>query len=45
MDFEGAQQEKSDYRSTSRDVERLLKEFRNAKVDGVVVDLRGNGGG
>ena len=45
MDFEGAQQEKSDYRSTSRDVERLLKEFRDAKVDGVVVDLRGNGGG
>ncbi|MDO4643563.1 MAG: carboxy terminal-processing peptidase [Cardiobacteriaceae bacterium] len=45
MDFEGAQQDKNDYRSTSRDVERLLKEFNDAKVDGVVIDLRSNGGG
>ncbi|MFC2752666.1 MAG: carboxy terminal-processing peptidase [Cardiobacterium sp.] len=45
MDFEGAQQEKNDYRSTSRDVEKLLQEFKTAKVDGVVIDLRSNGGG
>ena len=36
---------KNDYRSTSRDVEKLLQEFKAANVDGVVVDLRSNGGG
>lgn len=37
----------SDYRSTTRDVRRLLTELSTADggVDGVIVDLRGNGGG
>ena len=34
-----------DYRSTSRDVRRLLRELSEEAVDGVVVDLRGDGGG
>ena len=34
-----------DYRSTSRDVRRLLGELTNEGVDGVIVDLRGDGGG
>ncbi|HWD93589.1 MAG TPA: carboxy terminal-processing peptidase [Verrucomicrobiae bacterium] len=31
--------------STTADVERLLKKFREAKVAGVILDLRHNGGG
>lgn len=34
-----------DYTSTTRDVARLLEELADADVDGVVMDLRGNGGG
>jgi carboxyl-terminal processing protease len=34
-----------DYVSASRDVARLLAQFRTQKVDGVVMDLRNNGGG
>ncbi len=36
-----------DYRSTTRDVRRLLGELTSAEkeIDGVIIDLRGNGGG
>ncbi|MEZ5499390.1 MAG: carboxy terminal-processing peptidase [Steroidobacteraceae bacterium] len=34
-----------DYRSTTRDVRRLLRELRKEKMDGLILDLRGNGGG
>ena len=34
-----------DYRSTTRDVHRLIDELRQEKIDGLVLDLRGNGGG
>jgi carboxyl-terminal processing protease len=34
-----------DYRSTTRDVARLIGELKKQKVDGIVMDLRGNGGG
>jgi carboxyl-terminal processing protease len=34
-----------DYRSTTRDVARLIGELKKDKVDGIVMDLRGNGGG
>jgi carboxyl-terminal processing protease len=33
------------YRSTTRDVRKLITELRTAGVDGMIVDLRGNGGG
>jgi carboxyl-terminal processing protease len=33
------------YRSTTRDVRRLLNELKTEKVDGLVLDLRNNGGG
>ena len=33
------------YRSTTRDVHRLLDELRKESVDAVLLDLRGNGGG
>ena len=37
----------SDYRSTTRDVHRLLDELTSTDggVDGIIMDLRGNGGG
>ena len=34
-----------DYRSTSRDVRKLLTDAAAQQVDGLIIDLRGNGGG
>lgn len=44
-DFEGQRTGKPNYRSTTRDVQAILKKFKNEKVDGVILDLRNNGGG
>ena len=35
----------ADYKSTTRDVRRVLEEFKEEGVDAVVLDLRSNGGG
>jgi len=45
LDYEAYAREDPDYRSTTRDVRRLLRELNQEKVEGIVVDLRGNGGG
>jgi carboxyl-terminal processing protease len=45
MDMEGARQRMSDYKSTTRDVRKILDSFRASGVDAVVMDLRRNGGG
>ncbi len=45
MDMEGARQNKPDYKSTTRDVAKLLEDFKAKRVDAVVLDLRRNGGG
>jgi carboxyl-terminal processing protease len=45
VDFKGAQNNLADYRSTTRDVKKLLKELKKEKIDGLVIDLRNNGGG
>jgi carboxyl-terminal processing protease len=45
LDFEGQQQNTGDYNSTSRDVARILEELNAEHVDGIVIDLRDNGGG
>ncbi len=45
VDFDARARGESDYRSTTRDVKRLLLELMNEDVDGIIVDLRGNGGG
>ncbi len=34
-----------DYSSTTRDVKRLIAELEEEGIDGLVIDLRGNGGG
>lgn len=45
IDFAGRAKGEPEYRSTTRDVRRLLTELENEDVDGVMIDLRGNGGG
>ena len=45
QDFEGRRNNNGEYASATRDVARLLKEFDGQDVDGVVLDLRNNGGG
>jgi carboxyl-terminal processing protease len=44
-DFTAKQAGDPNYRSTTRDVKKLLNELRNQDVQGVIVDLRNNGGG
>ncbi len=44
-DFEARESGEEDFRSTTRDVRRLLQELQSEGVRGVLVDLRGNGGG
>lgn len=44
-DMVGAQDGKDEFRSTTRDVNRLLTEFKADGIDGVVLDLSRNGGG
>ena len=44
-DFEGAKSGEQGYKSTTADVKRYLNELKTEKVDGVIVDLRNNGGG
>ena len=44
-DFEGAKSGEQGFKSTTADVKRYLTELKAEKVDGVIVDLRNNGGG
>ena len=45
VDFDGRSSGQADYRSTTRDVARLVKELQAETIDGLIIDLRGNGGG
>ena len=45
VDFDGRSSGQADYRSTTRDVARLVKELQAENIDGLIIDLRGNGGG
>ena len=45
MDFDAYQKGDPNYRSTTRDVKKLIKELQSEGVDGIVMDLRNNGGG
>ncbi|WP_377297865.1 carboxy terminal-processing peptidase [Rhizobium sp. SGZ-381] len=44
-DFDARRKGDKNYRSASRDVEKLLGELKEENVDGVLMDLRNNGGG
>lgn len=45
FDYEAQARGEKDYKSTTKDVKKLLKELKDENVDGVVIDLRNNGGG
>jgi len=45
MDMEGARNGSSEYKSTTRDVQKILQDFTAKNVDVVILDLRRNGGG
>ena len=45
MDFEAYRKRDPEYKSTTRDVYKLLMELREERVDGIILDLRNNGGG
>lgn len=45
IDFKAYRRGDPDYRSTTRDVRRLLSELQEQDIDGIVLDLRNNGGG
>jgi carboxyl-terminal processing protease len=45
LDFDAYRKGDPDFRSTTRDVGKLVAELNEEGVDGLVIDLRGNGGG
>jgi len=45
IDFAAYQRGEKDYRSTTRDVDNLLTDLKSKKIDALILDLRGNGGG
>lgn len=45
QDFQARMKGDADYRSTTRDVHRLIDELKAEKIDSLVIDLRDNGGG
>lgn len=45
IDFDARRRGDTDFRSTSRDVKRLIDELEEEGVAGIVIDLRDNGGG
>lgn len=45
IDFNARSAGDANYRSTTRDVAKLIKSLNKVKVDGIIIDLRGNGGG
>jgi len=45
LDFKAYNAKDPNYKSTTRDVKLILDTLKQEKVDGVLIDLRGNGGG
>ncbi len=45
MDFDAYQKGDPNYRSTTRDVKRLITELKVEGISGLIMDLRNNGGG
>ena len=45
IDFKAWRNRDPEYRSSSKDVETILRKFTNQQVDAVLIDLRGNSGG
>ncbi len=45
IDFDAMRRGDKEYKSTTRDVKKLLQELQDEGVQGIVIDLRNNGGG
>ena len=45
LDFTGRAKNLPDYRSSTRDVRRLIDEMKAEGIEGLIIDLRNNGGG
>ena len=45
IDFNAYQKRTDNYKSSSVDVKKILEDFQEDNVDGVILDLRNNGGG
>ena len=45
QDFEARQKGDANFKSATRDVKHILDDLKKQKVDSVLIDLRGNGGG
>lgn len=45
MDFDAYRRGDPDFRSTTRDVAKLIHELKQENIDGLIIDLRNNGGG
>jgi carboxyl-terminal processing protease len=45
IDFDAMRRGEKEYKSTTRDVKILLQELKDEGVDGLIIDLRDNGGG
>lgn len=45
IDFEARRKGDPDYKSTTKDVRKLIAELKKEGIDGLVIDLRYNGGG
>ncbi len=45
IDFNALHRGDKNYRSTTRDVKKLLYELKEENIDGLIIDLRDNGGG
>ena len=45
LDFKGQQERDPDFRSTTKDVTKLIGQLNDEGIDGLVIDLRNNGGG
>lgn len=44
-DFEAQQRGDKNYRSTTRDVKKIIQDLKTEGIDGIIIDLRNNGGG
>ncbi len=45
LDMDAAKRNRRDFRSSTRDVRRIIQDFKTKEVDGIVLDLSKNGGG
>jgi carboxyl-terminal processing protease len=45
MDFDAYSRGDKDYKSTTRDVKEIIEKLNKENIDGLIIDLRNNGGG